>query len=119
MKNFIETFTTAVLLAIIVFASVALMMAQMEIVTALETKTQLLHAVEESEAASVEDVYQLSEQLNSSVKAAHKDWDVEIKRLESSNSRDYYLVTLKYKITIPLFGTITTGEWKGYADTKY
>ena len=119
MKNFFETFTTAVLLATVIFATVSLMTAEAELVTARETHRSLLQAVQESDSASVDDVYGLVVQLDTSVKSKHKNWSVDINKLESSNSRDYYLVTLQYSIDVPLFGTVAKGKIEGYADTMY
>lgn len=115
MKNFLETFTTAILLALTIFAVTSLMFAEAELVAARETHGMLLNAVQTSDPESVEDVYGLRVQLNSSVKAAHKNWNVDISKLESSNSRDYYLVTLYYTIDIPLFGNVISSKIQGYA----
>lgn len=115
MKNFFETFTTAVLLCTIIFATVSLMVTQMQLVSARETHSKLLYAVQESDEDSVNDIYGLREQLQNSVRTVNKDWTVDIKRLESSNSRDYYLVTLNYSINVPLFGNVARGKIEGYA----
>lgn len=115
MKNFFETFTTAVLLCTIIFATVSLMVTQMQLVSARETHSKLLYAVQESDEDSINDIYGLREQLQNSVRTVNKDWTVDIKRLESSNSRDYYLVTLQYSINVPLFGNVARGKIEGYA----
>ena len=73
MKNFIETFTTSILLAVVIFAVVSLMTAQAELVKARETHGMLLQAVQSSDPESVEDVYGLRTQLDNSVRANHKN----------------------------------------------
>ena len=115
MKNFLETFTTAILLAVTIFAVTSLMFAEAELVAARETHGQILHAVQTSDEEATDDLYSLRVQLNNSVKATHKNWNVDISKLESSNSRDYLLVTLYYTIDVPLFGNVVQGRIQGYA----
>lgn len=115
MKHFIESFVTAVLLVTIIFAIVSLMTAQTELMAARETHSQLLQAVQTSDASTIDDLAYLNEQLNNSVRAKHKKWYVVVSKLESANSRDYYMVSLNYVIDIPLFGKVATGKIDGYA----
>lgn len=115
MKHFIESFVTAVLLVTIIFAVTSLMVAQAELVGARETHSQLLQAVQTSDVSTIDDLAYLNEQLNSSVRAKHKNWYVVVSKMEASNSRDYYMVSLNYTINIPLFGKVATGKIDGYA----
>lgn len=115
MKHFIESFVTAVLLATVIFATVSLVTAQTELISARETHSQLLQAVQASDESAFDDLADLNERLNISVQAKHKNWYVVVTKLESSNSRDYYMVTLNYIINIPLFGQVSTGQINGYA----
>lgn len=115
MKNFIESFITIVLLTCVVFASVSLMVSEAELVTAREMHAMVLRTVQESDIDAIKDMDSLQQQLNDSVQAKHRNWSTVIKKLESSNSRDYYLVTLNYTIYIPLFGTVSKGKIEGYA----
>lgn len=115
MKHFIESFVTAVLLVTVIFAVVSLVTAQAELVSARETHSQLLQAVQTSDASAIEDIAELNERLNVSVHTKHKNWYTVVSKLESSNSRDYYMVTLNYVINIPLFGQVAAGQINGYA----
>lgn len=115
MKNYFETFTTIIILVCVVFGCVSLMEAETQIVAARETHAQVLRAVQDSDEDFLNDTGALQSQLNNSVKAKHKNWDVTLEKLESSTSRDYYLVTLEYTIKVPLFGTISKGKIEGYA----
>ena len=115
MKHFIESFVTAVLLVSVIFATVSLMTAQAEMVAARETHSNLLQSVQSSDATTIEDLGTLENQLNESVRVKHKNWFVTISKLESANSRDYYMVTLDYTIDIPLFGKVAHGKINGYA----
>lgn len=115
MKHFIESFVTAVLLATVIFATVSLVTAQTELISARETHSQLLQAVQTSDESAFDDLADLNERLNISVQAKHKNWYVLVSKLESSNSRDYYTVTLNYLINIPLFGQVASGQINGYA----
>lgn len=115
MKNYIETFTTIIILTFIVFGCVSLMQAQSELIAARETHAEVLRTVQESDEEVLEDMERLLTQLNNSVKAKHPNWDVELEKLESSNARDYVLVRLRYTVSIPLFGTVSIGKIEGYA----
>lgn len=115
MKNFFETFVTAVLLCTVIFVTVSLLVTQAQLVSARETHSKMVYAVQESDEDSVNDIYGLREQLQNSVSSVNKNWKVDISRLESSNSRDYYLVTLYYYIDVPMFGNIASGKIEGYA----
>lgn len=115
MKNFIESFITIVLLTCVVFASVSLMVSEAELVAAREMHSMVLRTVQESDIDAINDMSSLQQQLNNSVQSKHKNWSTNIKKLESSNSRDYYLVTLNYTIDVPIFGTVNKGKIEGYA----
>lgn len=115
MKNFVESFVTVVIMACIVFASVSLMSAEAELVTARETHSMVLRTVQESDVDALSDISSLQQQLNDSIQAKHSNWTTTIEKIQSSNYRDFYLVTLNYSVNIPLFGAVSRGKIQGYA----
>ena len=115
VKNFIESYVTAILLTLVVMIMVTLVSLESSIVAAREVHSECWNTVETSELNSEEDVVRLENQLNEAVKARHSGWNISIETLRTGNERDHYLVTLDYTITVPLLKIQTNSRIQSYA----
>lgn len=115
MKNFFETFLTSIILTLMILIVVMLVSLESSVVSARQIHSECWHAVETSEINSEYDVITLENQLNKAVHQKHSAWNVSIETLTNSTARPYYLVTLKYKISLPIINVTTSGEIKAYA----
>lgn len=107
MKNMFEYMTTMIITMILVFVFTSIVSIGSQMLNA-----RLIHsaAIEKFESSFY--TYNINDLLNSD---ELKDWSFTCQELNAVKTRRDFLITLNYKINLPLFNTTIDGQLKGYA----
>ncbi len=107
MKNMFEYMTTMFITMILVFVFTSIISIGSQMLTA-----RLIHSTAIEKFESSYYTYNINELLESE---ELKDWSFSCQELNAVKTRRDFLITLNYKINLPLFDTKIAGELKGYA----
>lgn len=105
IKNYIGMLLTVI--GIYILASFGFV--QMQIMTARHVHTAVINQIQSSYYAVDVDA------INDKIHETYPDWQITSTVVNSVNNRQDRLVSLDYKIVMPLFGIEKTGKIDGYA----
>ncbi len=107
MKNMFEYMTTMIITIVLVFVFTTIVSISTQMLNA-----RLVHSAAVDNFQSSYYTYDLNSLLSDS---RYNGWYFEKKEENSVNTRRDYLITLNYKISLPLFNTSIDSSIKGYA----
>lgn len=107
MKNMIEYMTTMIITIILVFVFTSIISIGTQMLNARFIHTSAVEKLQSSYYS-----FDPNSLLNSE---EYKEWAFEIKEENSINTRKDYLVSLNYKINLPLFSSKIDANINGYA----
>lgn len=110
MKNIMEHMVTTLIMIVILFVFTSIMLCELQIENARNIHTTAINQIQSSYyTADIEGVnLQLQEKFGDG-------WSLTATKINSVNSRQDYLVTLNYKVYMPIFNISRTGIIQGYA----
>lgn len=107
MKNMFEYMNTMIVTIVLVFVFTSIISISTQVLNA-----RLIFADGVDKFSNSYYTYDLNSSLND---GQYKNWYFEMEEENSINTRRDYLITLNYKIALPLFGMNIDGQFKGHA----
>ena len=110
MKNIMEHMVTTLIMVVILFVFTSVMLCELQIENARNLHTTAVNQIQSSYyTADIDGInVQLQEKFGDG-------WSLTAEKINSVNSRQDYLVTLNYKVYMPIFNISKTGVIQGYA----
>ena len=126
MKSMIDNFVSVIVFVVIIFGIASFSVVEMQIMTARHIHTAVVNQIqasyykvdlgcENTHEACMASGGESSDTINRKLHEQFPDWYVTSEVLNSVNDRQDRLVTLHYKVILPMFGIVKTGEIDGYA----
>lgn len=111
MKTLFDNFVSCIIFIVMIFAFASFSTTEMQILSARHIHTSAINQIQASYYTADIDA------INEKIKESYPDgsWYIESMVINSVNSRQDRLVTLHYKVVMPLFGISQTGTIEGYA----
>lgn len=109
MKSLFDNFVSCIIFVVIIFAIASFSVTEMQIMTARHVHTSVVNQIQSSYYAVDIDA------INDKLHATYPDWEVTSTVVNTVNDRQDRLVTLRYKVVLPLFGLEKWGQIDGYA----
>lgn len=111
MKSLIENFVSTIIFVVIVFTVTSFTVVEMQLMSARHIHSSAVNQIQSS-------YYMVDiDKINEKIAEIHPggDWYIESEVINAVNSRQDRLVTLHYKVLLPLFNIEKDGLIEGYA----
>lgn len=127
MKTLIDNFVSCVVFVIIIFGIASFSLVGMQIMTARRIHTSVINQIQSSyykvdvgcentkSACTADGATERESSLNGQLHKKYPDWYITKQTVKAVNDRKDEVVTLHYKVVLPLFGVTKEGEIDGYA----
>lgn len=109
MKSLFENFVNCVIFILMIFSIASFTVMEMEVMTARHIHTSIVNQYQSSYHTLNIDA------VNDKLHESFPEWEVSVAAVDSTMDRETVLVTLKYKVYLPIFNIERTGEIDGYA----
>lgn len=111
MKSLIDSFVSTIIFVVIVFAVSSFSVVEMQLMSARHIHSSAINQIQSS--YYMVDIEKINEKILEMYPSG--DWYVESQIIQSVYNRQDRLVTLHYKIILPLFNIEKNGIIEGYA----
>lgn len=109
MKSLFENYVNCIVFMVMIFVIAAFSVTEMEVMTARHIHTSIVNQYQSSYHSLNIDA------VNTKLQETFPEWEVTVSPVDSTTDRETMLVTLHYKVILPVFGVEKTGEIDGYA----
>ena len=110
MKSIFDNFISTIIFVVIVFAITSFTLLEMQLVSARHIHSSAINQIQSSYYSV--DINAINDKISD---LYNDDWFIECQTVNAVNNREDRLVTLHYKVTLPLFGIEKDGVIQGYA----
>ena len=111
MKSLFDNFVSTIFFVIIVFAITSFTTLEMQLMSARHIHSSAINQIQSSYYTV--DIDKINEKIKEMYPSG--DWYIESTVINAVNTRQDRLVTLHYKVTLPLFDISKSGKIEGYA----
>ena len=111
MKSLFDNFVSTIFFVIVVFALSSFTVVEMQLMSARHIHTSVINQIQSS--YYMVDIDKINERIEELYPGG--DWYIESKVINAINTRQDRLVTLHYKVYLPLFNISQDGLIEGYA----
>ena len=127
MKTLIDNFVSCIVFVVIIFGIASFSVVEMQIMTARHVHTAVVNQIQSSyykvdvgcqntaKGCEASGESESPTSINGQLHKSYPNWYISRKTVKSVDDRKDQVVTLHYKVVLPLFGVTKDGEIEGYA----